>query len=160
MPARAPASMLILQMVMRPSIESARIAEPAYSIDVAGGAIGADVADDVENDVFRRDAVGSSPSTLMRKVFGLGLRQRLRGQHVLDLGGADAEGQRAERAMRGGVRVAADDGHAGLGDAELRADHVHDPLVRDPARRRTRCRSPRSSRAARVDLLARRSDRR
>ena len=32
MPARAPASMLMLQIVMRPSIESARIAEPAYSI--------------------------------------------------------------------------------------------------------------------------------
>ena len=32
MPARAPASMLMLQMVMRPSMERARMAEPAYSI--------------------------------------------------------------------------------------------------------------------------------
>ena len=31
MPARAPASMLMLQIVMRPSMESARMAEPAYS---------------------------------------------------------------------------------------------------------------------------------
>ena len=32
MPARAPASMLMLQMVMRPSMERARMAEPAYSM--------------------------------------------------------------------------------------------------------------------------------
>jgi len=32
MPARAPASIDMLQTVMRPSIESARIASPAYSI--------------------------------------------------------------------------------------------------------------------------------
>jgi hypothetical protein len=48
---------------------------------------------------------------------------------VLDLAGADAEGQRAERAVGGGVRVAADDRQARLGQAELRADDVHDALV-------------------------------
>ena len=53
----------------------------------------------------------------------------MRGHHVLDLGGADAEGQRAECAMRGGVRVAADDGHARLGGAKLGADHMHDALA-------------------------------
>ena len=58
----------------------------------------------------------------------LGLDQALGGQHVLDLAGADPERQRAERAVGGGVRVAADDRHAGLGDPELGADHVHDPL--------------------------------
>ena len=31
--------------------------------------------------------------------------------------------------MRGGVRVAADDGHARLGEAELRSDDVHDALL-------------------------------
>ena len=72
---------------------------------------------------------GSSPLTLTAMVLGLGLRQRLGGQHVLDLGGADAEGDRAERAVGGGVRVAADHRHAGLGQAELRADDVHDALV-------------------------------
>src|SRR6185437_6630141 len=35
----------------------------------------------------------------------------------------------AERAVRGGMRVAADDGHARLGDAELGADDVDDALV-------------------------------
>ena len=56
------------------------------------------------------------------------LDHALRREHVLDLGRADPERERAERAVRGGVGVAADDRHAGLRDAELGADHVHDPL--------------------------------
>jgi hypothetical protein len=40
-----------------------------------------------------------------------------------------AERQRAERAVRRSVRVAANDRHAGLGDAQLRADDVDDALV-------------------------------
>ena len=47
---------------------------------------------------------------------------------MLDLGGADAEGERAEGAMRRGVAVAADDGHAGLGQALLGADDMDDAL--------------------------------
>ena len=43
--------------------------------------------------------------------------------------GADAERDRAERAVRGGVRVAAGDGHAGLGEALLGSDDVHDALL-------------------------------
>jgi uncharacterized NAD-dependent epimerase/dehydratase family protein len=62
-------------------------------------------------------------------VFG-GLRQRLGRQDVLDLAGADAERDRAERAVRRGVRVAAHDRHAGLGQPELRAHHVDDALLR------------------------------
>ena len=58
-----------------------------------------------------------------------GLRQRLGGEHVLDLGRADAERDRAERAVGGGVRVAADHRQPGLGQPELRADDVHDALV-------------------------------
>ena len=57
------------------------------------------------------------------------LGQRLGGQHVLHLAGADAEGQRPERAVGRGVAVAADDRQAGLGEAELGADHVDDALV-------------------------------
>ena len=47
---------------------------------------------------------------------------------MLHFAGADAEGQRAERAVGGGVAVAADDGHAGLRESEFRADHVDDAL--------------------------------
>ena len=50
----------------------------------------------------------------MASVLGLRLQQALRGQHVADLGGADAEGQCAEGAVRAGVAVAADDGLARL----------------------------------------------
>ena len=59
--------------------------------------------------------------------------QRLGGQDVLDLAGADAERQRTERAV-GRCGVAADDCHAGLGQPELRADDVHDALVGVPER--------------------------
>ncbi len=48
---------------------------------------------------------------------------------MLDLGRADAVRQCAERAMGGGVAVAADDGGAGQREALLRADDVHDALA-------------------------------
>ena len=62
-------------------------------------------------------------------VLGLALDQRLGGEHVLDLGGADAVRQRAEGAMRRGVAVAADDGHAGQREALLGPDDVDDALA-------------------------------
>src|SRR5579872_4080586 len=48
---------------------------------------------------------------------------------MLDLAGADTEGQRAERSMRGGVAVAADDGRTGEGEALLGSDDMDDPLI-------------------------------
>jgi hypothetical protein len=57
-----------------------------------------------------------------------GAAQRLGRQHVLDLAGADAEGERAERAVRGGVAVAADQGRARQGETLLGADDMDDPL--------------------------------
>ncbi len=48
---------------------------------------------------------------------------------MLDLGGANAEGESTECAVGGGVGVAADDRHAWLGDAQLRADDVDDALI-------------------------------
>ena len=58
------------------------------------------------------------------------LEQALGGEHVLDLARADAEGQRAEGPVGGGVAVAADDGHARLGEPLLRPHHVDDALRR------------------------------
>ena len=52
----------------------------------------------------------------------------MRRQDVLHLAGADAERQRAERAVRRGVAVPADDGHPRLGQPLLRADDVDDAL--------------------------------
>ena len=66
------------------------------------------------------------------------LQQALRGQHVLDLAGADAEGERAEGAVGGGVAVAADDGHARLREPELGPDDVHDAAAVRRARRAAR----------------------
>ena len=57
------------------------------------------------------------------------LEQRLGGQHHLDLGRADAERERPERAVGRGVRVAAHDGHARLRQAQLGADDMDDALV-------------------------------
>ena len=57
------------------------------------------------------------------------LHEALRREDVFDFAGADAERQRAERAVRGSVAIAADNGLAGLGDAEFRADDVDDALI-------------------------------
>jgi hypothetical protein len=54
------------------------------------------------------------------------LQQALCRQDVAHFGGADAEGEGAERTVRGGVAVAADDGFAGLCESELGPDDVHD----------------------------------
>jgi hypothetical protein len=62
------------------------------------------------------------------------LGQGLGGQHVFHLAGPDAEGQGAERPVGGGVAVATDDGHAGLGEPLLGTDDVDDSLVGVPHR--------------------------
>jgi hypothetical protein len=104
------------------------MAEPAYSTR-SRSRRRCRSADDGENDVLGRDAARQLAFDGDAEGLGLGLRQRLRGQHVLHFAGADAKCQRAEGAVGRGVRVAADDGHARLGDAQLRADDVHDALI-------------------------------
>src|SRR3546814_9487809 len=49
--------------------------------------------------------------------------------HMLDLAGADAEGERAHAAMAGGVAVAADDGRTGQREALFRTHHVDNALL-------------------------------
>ena len=48
---------------------------------------------------------------------------------MLHLAGADAEGERAEGAVGGGMAVTTDDRHTRLGQPQLRADDVHDALL-------------------------------
>jgi len=60
------------------------------------------------------------------------LPDALGGEHHLALAGADAEGERTQRPVRAGMRVAAHQGGARQGEAQLRADDVDDavPAVR------------------------------
>jgi len=66
---------------------------------------------------------------------GLGalLGESLRGEHVLDLTGTDAECQGAERSVGRGVRVTANDGHTRLRDAQLSPMTCTMPCSRDRA---------------------------
>ena len=97
--------------------------------DVAGAAGGADPTDDGEDDVLGADPVMGAAGDRDAHVLGRFLDQRLGGENVLDLGGADAEGQRPEGAMGRGVGIAANDGRARLGEALLGADDMDDPLA-------------------------------
>ena len=109
---------------------SARMALAGVFDDMAGAAGGADLADDRQDDVLGGDSRAPARRRRAIRMFLAGLLQQGLGRHhVLDLGGADAEGQRAERAMGRGVAVAADDGRAGQGEAQLRADDVDDALA-------------------------------
>ena len=96
---------------------------------MAGHAADAELPERAEDQVLGGDAEAELALVEDAHRARLVLDHALRREHVLDLARADAEGERAEGAVRGGVRVAADDRHAGLGDAELGADHVHDPLT-------------------------------
>ncbi len=93
-------------------------------------AANADFGNQGQDDVFGRDAGHKYSIDANFAGLGFALEQALGGQDVFDFTGADSEGQRAKRAVRGGVTVAADDGHAGLGEAEFRADDVNNASVR------------------------------
>ena len=78
---------------------------------------------------FAVTPVFSEPLTLHAERFRGRCSRHCDGEHVFHFAGADAEGQRADRAVRGRVAVAADHGHAGLRQAQLRPDDVHDALM-------------------------------
>jgi hypothetical protein len=95
---------------------------------MAGTAGSADHTGDVKDDVLRADA---GPDITVDAHFHrlCGLEQQcLRRQHMLDLARSDAEGERADAAVTGGVAVAADDRRAGQGEALFGADDMDDAL--------------------------------
>ena len=96
---------------------------------MAVAASDSDFADHGEDDVFGGDAGGKFSVEYDVSRFGASLLEALRGEHVLDFAGADAEGERAEGAVSGSVAIAADDGEAGLRDAEFGSDDVDDALI-------------------------------
>ncbi len=69
------------------------------------------------------------PSKVTRMRLGLALDQRLRGQHMDHLGGADAEGDGAHAAVGAGVAVAAHQQGARQGNALLRSHDMDDALA-------------------------------
>ncbi|MNS35536.1 hypothetical protein D3C72_676960 [compost metagenome] len=89
----------------------------------------ADLADDGQHDVLGGAAARQLAFHTDQHVLGLLAQQRLRGQHVFHLRRADAMCQCAERAVRAGMRIAADHGHARQRGALLRPDHVDDALA-------------------------------
>jgi hypothetical protein len=86
--------------------------------------------DDREHDVLGGDARGRRAVNCHAQCLRLLLPQALRRENLLQLRRADTDRVSAERAVRRGVRVAARDDEPGLRDAELRADHVDDALLR------------------------------
>ena len=115
--------------------------EPAFDLHVADRAAGifdgvagaagrADLADQMQNQVLGRDAGRALAVEGDAHALGLALHQRLRRQHVDHLGGADAEGDRAQAAMGAGVAVAAHQQRARQGDALFRSHDMDDALAR------------------------------
>ena len=147
-PARAPHSIDMLQTVIRCSIESARIASPAYSTTwpTPPSTPIWPIAPRIRS--FAVTPGGSAPIELEQHRLRPALRERLRREDVLDLGRADPERERAEGAVRRRVAVAADDRLARLRQPELRADHVDDALVARARPVERGRRTPRSSPAA------------
>jgi hypothetical protein len=97
--------------------------------DMTGAAGCAGRADYRQRDVLGGHTRRQGAGDLDLHVLRLLLDQRLCRQHMLDFRCADAMSQRAESAVGGGVAVAADDGHAGLGQALLRPDDMDDTLA-------------------------------
>ena len=128
-PARAPPSIDMLQTVMRPSMESARIASPAYSMTWP-----VPPAVPISPMMARMMSLAvtpscSAPSTRTRMFFAFRWISVCVASTCSTSRGADAVRQRAEGAMRRGVAVAADDGRAGQREALLGADDMHDALA-------------------------------
>ena len=130
MPQRPPASIDMLHSVMRPSIDSAAMALPAYSMAWPCAPSAPIRGDDGERDVLGADAGGRFAVDGDAHALRLLLPQRLRHQHMRDLRRADAERIGAEGAVGRGVAVAADDQQARQRQALFGADDVHDALAR------------------------------
>src|SRR4029077_6510963 len=94
------------------------------------GAVDADFRNQSQDHVFRCDSGWDLASEVDHHALRLLLNQALRGHNVLDFRSTDAEGQGAKRTVSAGMAVTADNGHAGLREAELWANHVNNTLPR------------------------------
>ena len=96
---------------------------------VTGTPGGADLADDGQRQVLRGDTGGQAAVDAHAEILHLLLHQALGGEHMLDLGGANAVGESAQGTVGAGVGVAADHGHAGQRGTLLRSHDMHDALT-------------------------------
>ncbi len=96
---------------------------------IAGTARGANLADNGQDDILGGHARPDFAVDAHEHVLGLLLHQTLGGQRVFDFGSAYAEGQRTQRAMCRGVRIAAHHGHARQSRPLFRADDMDDALA-------------------------------
>jgi hypothetical protein len=113
---------------MRPSIESARMASPAYSMtEPVPPAV--PISPMMASVMSLAVTPGERAVHLDEHVLGLLLDQRLGGEHMLDLRSADAVRQRPEGAMGRGVAVAADHGHARQGRTLFRSDDMNNAVT-------------------------------
>ena len=110
--------------------DSERIASPAYSITWPVPPAVPILPMIARITSFAVTPGGSTPSTRTSMFFAGRCSRCLRRQNMLHFRGADAEGQRAHRAMGGGVRIAANDGHARQGNPLLRPHDMHNALTR------------------------------
>ena len=88
-----------------------------------------DLRNDGEHHILTADTRAELAINSDAHGLGLFLPQALRGQHLLQVGRADAERVSTQCAMRGGMRVAAGHGQPRQCKAGLRADHMHDALI-------------------------------
>src|SRR5690606_9786508 len=86
--------------------------------------------DDVQDDVFRYDALAQRTVDLDPHGFRTMLKDTLRGQHLLNFAGSYTKCDRAKGTVSRGAAVATYDRHAGQGQPKFRADNVYDALVR------------------------------
>ena len=151
MPARAPASMLMLQTVIRPAMSSAADRLAGIFDHVPGAARGADLADDRQHDVLRRARPAPACRPPRTSMFFAGFCSSVCVASTCSTSDVPMPNASAPIApcVRG-VAVAADDGHARQADALLRPDDVDDALPRVAApgnrARRTRRRCAPASR--------------
>uniref|UniRef100_A0A6J6A0F8 Unannotated protein n=1 Tax=freshwater metagenome TaxID=449393 RepID=A0A6J6A0F8_9ZZZZ len=96
---------------------------------MADAAFNADLADRREDQILGGYAEAQFAFVADPHRLGTTLPQSLRGEDVFNFAGADAERERPKGAMGRRVAVAADNRHPRLSDAELRPDHVNNPLM-------------------------------
>ena len=97
--------------------------------DVPDSGIDTVAADQCQDHVLGVDALARRAMELGAQRAGLAHDQRLGGEHLHHLGGADAPGPCADSAAARGMAVATDVGAARQRESKMRADHVDDSVV-------------------------------